>query len=383
MAKKKRPSTAKPPSTAGDTTDPEGFARRLADYVEWMSVRNYSPWTAKRCRRSILHFIRWCDERGLHRPKEITRPILERYARHLYYHRKENGQPLTFRTQHNHLSALRSFFKHLTRQNHLLSNPASEIELPRLGHRLPKAILTKAEMEQVLSQPDVDSDLGVRDRAILETFYSTGIRRMELTNLSIYDLDVGRGTLIVRQGKGKKDRVVPIGERALDWIDRYITDVRPTLVVDPNEPTLFLTAYGEPISNDSLSAWVTRYVDAAAIGKKGSCHLFRHTMATLMLEAGADVRFIQEMLGHQKLDTTQLYTQVSIRELKRIHELTHPSAKRGRHHDETRSHAEPSDAVELLDHLDAEADEELDRDPLRDRSTLDDDRDGDEVNDER
>jgi integrase/recombinase XerD len=212
-------------------------------------------------------------------------------------------------------------------------------------------------MEQVLSQPDVDSDLGVRDRAILETFYSTGIRRMELTNLSIYDLDVGRGTLIVRQGKGKKDRVVPIGERALDWIDRYITDVRPTLVVDPNEPTLFLTAYGEPISNDSLSAWVTRYVDAAAIGKKGSCHLFRHTMATLMLEAGADVRFIQEMLGHQKLDTTQLYTQVSIRELKRIHELTHPSAKRGRHH-ETRTHAEPSDAAELLEHLDDEAEAE-------------------------
>jgi integrase/recombinase XerD len=324
-----------------------------------MERRNYSTWTVRRQQRTINHFIRWCEARGLVRPVEITRPILERYARHLYYYRKADGAPLSFRTQHNQLSALRLFFKYLTRSNYLLSNPASEIELPRLGQRmLPKAVLTRSEMEQVLSQPDVANDLGIRDRAILETLYSTGMRRMELTNLSIYDLDVGRGAVLIRQGKGKKDRVVPIGERALDWIDRYITDVRPTLVVDPEENALYLTSYGERLSNDGLSARVTRYVDAAAIGKRGSCHLFRHTMATLMLEAGADVRFIQEMLGHAKLDTTQLYTQVSIRELKRVHELTHPSAKRGRQQEAPATTDDEADAESLLTSLAAEAEEE-------------------------
>ena len=131
--------------------------------------------------------------------------------------------------------------------------------------------------------------------------------------------------IMVRMGKGKKDRMIPIGQRALAWIDRYITEVRPTLARQPDDGVLFLSNQGEAFSPNRLTQMVREYVAAAEIGKSGSCHLFRHTMATLMLEGGADIRFIQQMLGHVKLDTTQIYTQVSIRKLKEIHTLTHPA----------------------------------------------------------
>ena len=153
--------------------------------------------------------------------------------------------------------------------------------------------------------------MGLRDRAILETLYSTGMRRLELIGLSCYDLDRERGTVMIRQGKGKKDRMIPIGERALAWIDQYLESARPDLVVGQDDGTLFLTNAGEAFTPDRLTQMVRDYVDAADIGKRGSCHLFRHTMATLMLENGADIRFIQAMLGHAELSTTQIYTQVS------------------------------------------------------------------------
>ncbi|MES9904936.1 MAG: tyrosine-type recombinase/integrase [Sedimenticola sp.] len=218
-------------------------------------------------------------------------------------------------------------FKWLTKNNHILYNPASELDLPRKERRLPKVILTADEAETILNQPDTTSSIGKRDRAILETFYSTGIRRAELSALSLYDIDWERETLFVNQGKGKKDRVVPIGERALRWIENYQQRIRPELLVDPSETALFLNYKGERLVPDGLSFLVRRYIEQAGIEKPGSCHLFRHTMATAMLENGADIRFIQEILGHEKLDTTQQYTHVSIVKLKEIHRATHPAAK--------------------------------------------------------
>jgi integrase/recombinase XerD len=199
--------------------------------------------------------------------------------------------------------------------------------LPKLEHRLPKHVLTERESEKIINEPDVNEPLGIRDRAILEVLYSTGMRRMELIRIKLYDLDRDRGTVIIRQGKGKKDRMIPIGERALAWIDKYLNEVRTSLVLDPDDGTVFLTTYHEPFTKNRLTQLVRDYVNAADIGKKGACHLFRHTMATIMLENGADIRFIQQMLGHARLDTTQIYTQVSIRMLKEIHSATHPTAR--------------------------------------------------------
>jgi len=186
-------------------------------------------------------------------------------------------------------------------------------------------VLTAAEAERVLGLPDVAEPLGVRDRAMLEAFYSTGLRRMELLGLKLYDLDQERGTLFVRQGKGKKDRMIPMGERAFSWVRKYLDDARPSLALSPDDGTVFLTNAGLPFEANRLTQLVRDYVDKAEIGKTGSCHLFRHTCATLMLEGGADIRFIQQMLGHAKLETTQIYTQVSIRQLKEVHTRTHPA----------------------------------------------------------
>ena len=185
--------------------------------------------------------------------------------------------------------------------------------------------MTATETERVLDMPDVETQLGLRDRAILETLYSTGMRRMELLGLRIHDLDEERGTLFIQQGKGKKDRIAPIGERALQWIERYVVEVRPHWLFEAGQQTLFLTREGMPISPSRLTQIVGSYVAASDISKEGSCHLFRHTAATLMLENGADIRYIQALLGHARLETTEVYTQVSIRRLKEVHSMTHPA----------------------------------------------------------
>jgi integrase/recombinase XerD len=248
------------------------------------------------------------------------------------------------------------------KQNYLLSNPASEIELPKLEKRLPRHVLTASEAEAVLMQPDLETQLGVRDRAMLEVLYSTGIRRMELAGLAIYDLDVERGTLLVRQGKGKKDRMIPIGSRAIAWIDKYQREVRPELVVEPDDGTIFLTVDGEAFGGGALTALVRGYVRGANIGKTGACHLFRHTMATLMLENGADIRFIQAMLGHVSLTTTEIYSHVAIRKLKEIHDATHPGARLNAPDtadaQQTEGEEAPAETTELLAALDVEAAEE-------------------------
>lgn len=213
----------------------------------------------------------------------------------------------------------------LTRNNYLLSNPASELELPKLGKSLPKQILSPKEADLILNQTDVGSPLGIRDRSILETFYSTGIRRSELSNLDVYDLDTRLGVLRIRSGKGNKDRVVPIGKRAIEWALKYQYDIRPGFVTDPNENAFYLGAEGLRLSGYQVGSIVRNYIDLADTGKSGSCHLFRHSMATAMLENGADIRYIQAILGHASLETTQIYTQVSIQKLKEIHNATHPA----------------------------------------------------------
>ena len=297
----------------------------MRDYLQALAIQNYSEQTIDNREFLLRQFIQWCQERGIADPVEVTRPILERYQRYLFLYRKKNGEPMSFRSQHSRLVPLRMWFRWMTRRNHLLHNPASELELPKLGQPLPKNIFSASEVEQILQLCDVADSIGLRDRAIIEVLYSTGIRRGEIVALKLYDLSLDRGVLLVRQGKGKKDRYVPIGERAIAWLEKYIREARPQLAIEPDDMTVFLTAQGEAFSRDHLSFAVKERVDAAQLGKTGSCHLFRHTMATLMHENGADIRFIQQMLGHEDIKTTQIYTQVAIRALQQIHKATHPA----------------------------------------------------------
>jgi len=165
---------------------------------------------------------------------------------------------------------------------------------------------------------------GLRDRAILEVLYSTGIRRQELTRLSREDIEWERGLLMIRQGKGGKDRLVPIGRGALHWMRLYLAKLRTEQCNNVETGPLFLSERGGALSPRHLPCVIGKYLLRA--GKAGSCHVFRHTMATLMLEHGADIRHVQEQLGHACLQTTQIYTHVSIRKLKEVHSLTHPGA---------------------------------------------------------
>ena len=313
------------PVVVGDLADPNGMAAQFSSFIEWLRMRGYSEQTVHNAAVATAQFARWCSERGVTKSMEVTRPLMLRYQRHLYHYRTKKGDPLSFKSQHVKLSPLRAFFKYLSKNNLVLYNPAADLEMPRIEKRLPRCVLSAPEAESVINVPDVTTPVGVRDRAILETFYSTGMRRMELSALKLFDVDAERGTVMVRQGKGKKDRKIPIGDRALLWLEKYLCDVRPSLVAEPDCGTLFLTVKGGPIGGSWLSQMGRDYLAQSGVGKMGACHIFRHSMATLMLENGADIRFIQAMLGHADLSTTEVYTQVSIRKLKEVHTATHPA----------------------------------------------------------
>jgi integrase/recombinase XerD len=309
----------------GDPNDPRGFWYLLQQNVVWLRVHNYSEATIASRERYVRMFLVWAADRELRYPTQVTKPILESFQRHLFHHRKANGQPLAWSSQISHLRVVRLFFEFLARENHIPFNPAASLQLPKQPQTLPKAVLTVEEAELIMQQPDISTPAGLRDRAILETFYSTGIRRMEVVNLNLEHVDAHRRIVMVRQGKGQKDRFVPIGLRALLWIARYVEHAREKLLLDPKEPALFVTIHGRRLDPDSLTEYVRRYIETSGVGKPGSCHLFRHSMATLMLENGADIRFIQAMLGHANLNTTQIYTRTSLKKLLEVHRKTHPA----------------------------------------------------------
>lgn len=312
--------------------DPLSIDVLAQGYLEWLRVRSYSSYTIEAKGRALHYFARWCEERGVTRATEVTLPLIERYQRYLFHYRTREGKPLSIHSQRSRLAILRPFFKWLMRERYLLANPASEIVIPRRITHLPRDILSAQEAERVLAQPDLTDPTGVRDRAILELLYSTGIRRFELIELKLYHLDLVKGTLFVAQGKGRKDRVVPLGERAQAWLEKYLAEARPQLVVEPDDQTVFLTSVGTKYHPNALTQLARFYVRASGVPKKGACHLFRHTAATLMLENGADIRYIQELLGHGDLETTQIYTQVTIGKLQQVHRLTHPGAQLRRRH---------------------------------------------------
>ncbi len=336
------------------------LASALREFLSWSEVGGISPFTIRQRQRAVRRFILWAQERGLARPQDITLPILERYQRHLYHYRKKDGTPLSFASQHTELVPLKAYFKWLARERRILYNPASEMVIPKAPKRIPRYVLTVEEIERILNEADTGTLSGIRDRAMMEVLYSSGVRRNELAHLDIPDVDTKRGSLLVREGKGKRDRLIPLGARACAWVSKYLADVRPELVAVTESGRLFLTDYGTPFDADWLGEYVKRYIQRAGIAVPGACHLFRHACATHMLENGADIRYIQALLGHASLTSTQIYTNVSIQKLKQIHDATHPARltrDSGDQNAKTGASA-GDDAQAILDALDAEAAQE-------------------------
>lgn len=305
---------------------PDSIAAWIHRYLDALAARQYSRRELHARKSQLAHFHSWTHERGIVRPDAVTHAHVQAFQQHLYRYRKANGLPLAASGQCNLITCVNSWFRWLVKHRHVPSNPAADIELPRVpvGLREP---LNATEIETVFALPDLDTAQGLRDRTLLELFYATGIRRAELAAVNGTDIDAERGTLHVRRGKGGRARLVPVGERALAWIAKYQREARPSLLRNPHEPALFLNPAGERLSMNSLSWRIRNYLDRAGVTKPGACHLFRHSMATAMLDNGADIRHVQEMLGHALIGTTQRYTHVSLAKLKAVHALTHPAAR--------------------------------------------------------
>lgn len=309
-----------------DRSHPESMALWRDAYLDSLGARNYSENTLASRRDAFRVFLSWAADRELTRVTQITRPILEAYQRWLWKYTKTDGKRLGISAQTSRLGALKDWFRWLTKRDVLMHNPASELEMPRQEKRLPGAALSASQLAALMALHNVADPLGLRDRAMLETLYSTGMRRAEVCRLELPDYNAERRTIHIRRGKGKKDRMVPVGEQAIMWLEKYLTYARPRLCIDTRTQALFLTGYGGPFHPDVVSRYVSKWMDQA--GLTGSCHTLRHTCATHMLDGGADIRFIQQLLGHESLETTAIYTEVSIRQLQDVHARCHPAGRR-------------------------------------------------------
>lgn len=298
-------------------------------WLAHLETQGYSPRSTEGYRERLLPFVTWCEERGLRYAPQVSLEALEGYQRHLRSYRKADGHLLALNGQLSRLSAVKNFYRWLLKRHIILYNPAEQLELPKEEKRLPAQVFSEQETLTVLRSNDAGTPLGLRNRAIFELLWSTGIRRMELANLLLCDVDITRGVVNVRQGKGRKDRAVPVGRRALAWLERYLRDVRPRLAQKADSGHLFLTQRGGGLKRGTLTMIAGRVIrEKARLRKPGACHIFRHSMATQMLENGADTRHIQAILGHEKLETTQIYTRVAIGQLQKVHAQTHPAEKR-------------------------------------------------------
>ena len=269
----------------------------------------------------------WCATQGVYDIDQINLDLMDDYMQYLNRYRKPlDGKPMTVASKRGDLTYVKTFIEKLYVKGLLSSNTLEHIELPKIGRPLPKAVFSQSEIQKILNQSLVFGFTGMRDRAILETFFATGIRRTELTNLDIEDVDLNEQQVRIRKGKGDRERIVPISNRGCEWIAFYLSKVRPRISFIASGSALFLANNGKRYKPNKLSDMVSRYVKLAGIKRAGSCYLFRHATATTMLDNGADLRHVQEMLGHADISTTQIYTHVSRSKLTEVYGKSHPSA---------------------------------------------------------
>jgi len=293
----------------------------LHSFVEWLQVRGYTEATRKSYKTYLAKFIRYLTDEQIEAVDQITPRDVFNYQSALYYAQSPSGKPLAVLTQHNALVVVKAFFGFLIEMEKIESDPSSSLRLPKKPQTLPDT-MTLAEVEKLLEQPDTSTVLGFRNRTIMEVLYATGIRNHELCNLTIYDLNQDELRIL---GKGGKERIVPLGEIAANYLQEYVKSYRPKL--RKNESFLFLSRTGKKINITDLTMMIRHYVQKAGILKRITPHTFRHTCATHMLQGGADIRYIQILLGHGSITSTQIYTHVDVSDLKEAHKKFHPREK--------------------------------------------------------
>jgi integrase/recombinase XerD len=274
--------------------------------------------TSEAYRLDVARFVTYASVKGAKAPTDVSARILREYV----YHLKDIGlAPASIR---RNVSAVRSYFKFLLGEGQLVRDPSERLETPKRWRTLPE-VLGVEEVEKLLTAPTLDEPLAFRDRAMLELAYGAGLRVSEWISLGVRDVML-QDHLVRVFGKGAKERLVPIGRKAIGAIAVYLRELRPTLEKGQGKGVLFLNARGEPLSR--MGAWkiLRKYVKQAGITKPVSPHTLRHSFATHLLEGGADLRAVQEMLGHVDISTTQIYTHIDREYLRSVHKQFHPRA---------------------------------------------------------
>lgn len=273
----------------------------------------------------LNEFDAFASARNVRLLVDVAPAFVTAYQHQLGDRLSDAAHPLSLGALRHRLIALRQFLRWCVHNGRLAADPSAALRLPRAPRRIPRAVLSATEAERVLAMPDIRSLLGLRDRALLELLYSSGLRRAEAIGLDLADVDVAACRVFVREGKGRRDRVVPLGERAQGWMRRYLDQSRPKLLRGRLSAAFFVGSRGGRVTRARLTERLHGYLVKSGVGKPGSCHVWRHTMATLMHDGGADIRDLQQMLGHAELSTTAIYTRVSMARLAEVHRRTHPA----------------------------------------------------------
>ncbi len=291
----------------------------INEFINYLSVeRGLAVNTLESYGRDLRQYSQYLEEIEEAELDSVSRATIVKYLMKLQAQGKATA------TIARRLAALKAFYQFLVREKRIMSDPTANLESPKLEKRLPK-VLTVAEVERLLAQPDTNQPAGIRDRAMLELLYATGIRVSELVALNVEDVTLDMG-YIKCAGKGSKERIVPLGSLAIQSCRAYLDSARPKLVKDREEPALFVNHHGHRLTRQGFWKIVKKYTEDAHIDKEITPHTLRHSFATHLLENGADLRSVQEMLGHADISTTQIYTHVTRGRLKEVYARTHPRA---------------------------------------------------------
>lgn len=288
----------------------------IEDYLHYLKVeRGLSENTRQSYRQDLNQFVAYLAD------QKITTLTEDRFVIMSYLQVQTDANKAQSSITRS-ISTLRKFYQYLMREKVITTNPMLQIDSPKQGRHLP-AVLSSAEIGRLLEAPDTRKPLGLRDRAIFEVMYATGLRVSELIHLKLSDLHLSLG-LIQTLGKGHKERIIPIGDVAVDWVNQYLERGRPQLIKAKTTPYLFVNFHGDGLTRQGIWKNLKAYVQLAGIEKVVTPHTLRHSFATVLLENGADLRIVQELLGHSDISTTQIYTHISKKHLTEVYQRSHP-----------------------------------------------------------
>lgn len=291
----------------------------INEFISHLKARGYAQATLESYTRHIGQFEHYLQQRRLDSLKTVTPEVIDQYRQTVM------GQSIAAESKALKIRPVKRLFEYLADSHRLLINPTEGLVEICRKHRKIGTVLTVEQVQRLLAQPDLSRDTGIRNRAIIQVLYATGIRKNELLSLKCDDADLKENALYVRKGKGGKERVVPTGKRAAKHLALYLGKVRPCYIRKrSDERALFVNRFGAALSGGSIQAFLTTYRLAAAIAKPVSPHTLRRSCATHLLQQGADIRYIQQLLGHEHLSTTQMYTKVAPMDVKATHDRTHP-----------------------------------------------------------